>query len=177
MKVAVKLQPSSRCQTRSFLCRRPLASESALRQGVSLKWILSQLSAMQRPAAPLVLMSYLSKIGTSDAIDLAESVEALVLDFGISKLGRAMANYDPLELDRLNEKYLHRMSYAEAIKKIKQEEAKNRNEEPVSVGSKLRTQEKVGRVWFAPYIDSEGNQHSEKTIFVVDEEAKWVGQK
>ncbi len=63
------------------------------------------------------------------------------------------------------------------LKKIKQEEAKNRNEEPVSVGSKLRTQEKVGRVWFAPYIDSEGNQHSEKTIFVVDEEAKWVGQK
>lgn len=43
--------------------------------------------------------------------------------------------------------------------------------------SKLRTKEKVGKIWFAPHIDSDGNQHSEKTIFVVDEEAKWVGQK
>jgi len=63
------------------------------------------------------------------------------------------------------------------LKKIKQEESKNRIEEPVAQGSKLRTQEKIGRVWFAPYIDSEGNQHSEKTIFVVDEEAKWAGQR
>ena len=43
--------------------------------------------------------------------------------------------------------------------------------------SKLRTREKVGKVWFAPHIDSDGNQHSEKTIFVVDEEAKWAGQR
>ncbi|MFZ4540999.1 MAG: glutamate--tRNA ligase [Rickettsiales bacterium] len=63
---------------------------------------------------PLVLMSYLSKIGTSDSIDLAESMEALVSSFAISKLGRAMANYDPNELDRLQEKYLHKMSYEEA---------------------------------------------------------------
>lgn len=42
---------------------------------------------------------------------------------------------------------------------------------------KLRTKEKVGKIWFAPYIDSDGNQHSEKTIYVVDEEAKWVGQR
>jgi type IV conjugative transfer system lipoprotein TraV len=41
----------------------------------------------------------------------------------------------------------------------------------------LRTEEKVGKIWFAPYIDSEGYQHSEKVILVVDEEAKWVGQK
>lgn len=62
---------------------------------------------------PLVLMSYLSKIGTSDAIDLAESVDALVLDFNISKLGRAMANYDPLELERLNQKLLHQLPFTE----------------------------------------------------------------
>lgn len=38
------------------------ASESALHQGVSLKWILAELGAMQRPAAPLVLMSYLNPL-------------------------------------------------------------------------------------------------------------------
>ncbi|MFN8972654.1 MAG: glutamate--tRNA ligase [Alphaproteobacteria bacterium] len=63
---------------------------------------------------PLVLASYLAKIGTSDAIELAGSMDELVQQFGIEKLGRAMANYDPEELARLNQKYLHHMSYAEA---------------------------------------------------------------
>lgn len=38
------------------------SSQEALRQGVSLKWILAELSAMRRPAAPLVLMSYLNPL-------------------------------------------------------------------------------------------------------------------
>ena len=42
---------------------------------------------------------------------------------------------------------------------------------------KLRTPEKIGRIWFAPYIDAEGNQHSEYVILVVDEESKWFIQK
>ena len=60
---------------------------------------------------PLVLLSYLAKIGTSDAIELADSVEALIASFSISKLGRAMANYDPQELERLNQKLLHQLPY------------------------------------------------------------------
>lgn len=62
---------------------------------------------------PLALLSYLAKIGTSDAIDLAESHEALVAGFAISKLGRAMANYDPAELERLNQKMLHHLPFAQ----------------------------------------------------------------
>jgi len=42
---------------------------------------------------------------------------------------------------------------------------------------RLRTQEKIGKVWFAPHIDSDSNQHSEKVVYVVDEESRWVGQK
>ena len=38
------------------------SSQAALKQGVSLKWILSELGSMQRPAAPLVLMSYLNPL-------------------------------------------------------------------------------------------------------------------
>lgn len=38
------------------------ASESALKQGVSLKWILGELRQMARPPAPLVLMSYLNPL-------------------------------------------------------------------------------------------------------------------
>ncbi len=38
------------------------SSQAALKQGVSLRWILSELRSMQRPAAPLVLMSYLNPL-------------------------------------------------------------------------------------------------------------------
>ena len=38
------------------------SSEAALKQGVSLRWILGELAAMQRPTAPLVLMSYLNPL-------------------------------------------------------------------------------------------------------------------
>jgi len=38
------------------------SSESALKQGVSLRWILAELTAMPRVAAPLVLMSYLNPL-------------------------------------------------------------------------------------------------------------------
>lgn len=38
------------------------SSQAALRQGVTLRWILTELAAMPRPSAPLVLMSYLNPL-------------------------------------------------------------------------------------------------------------------
>ena len=63
---------------------------------------------------PLALTSYLAKIGTSDAIELAPSLQQLSSQFAIEKLGRAMANYDPLELTRLNQKMLHQLRFDDA---------------------------------------------------------------
>jgi type IV conjugative transfer system lipoprotein TraV len=63
------------------------------------------------------------------------------------------------------------------LKKLQATEDKNLIPESVPQNSKFRTQEKLGRVWFAPYIDSEGNQHSESVVHVIDEESKWVLQK
>ncbi|MEO7774065.1 MAG: tryptophan synthase subunit alpha [Steroidobacteraceae bacterium] len=48
------------------------SSEVALKQGVSLRWILSELTAMPRMKAPLVLMSYLNPL-------LAYGLDALAL--------------------------------------------------------------------------------------------------
>jgi tryptophan synthase alpha chain len=48
------------------------SSREALRQGVSLRWLLEELTAMPRPKAPLVLMSYLNPL----------------LAFGFEKLAR-----------------------------------------------------------------------------------------
>ncbi len=62
---------------------------------------------------PMVINSYLAKIGTSDAIELFEEMEALIDSFDIAKFGRAMASYDPEEIARLNEKLIHTLSFAE----------------------------------------------------------------
>lgn len=56
---------------------------------------------------PLAIASYLAKIGTSDSVELAESLDALAEGFGFSKMGRAAAQYDEEELSRLNIKLLH----------------------------------------------------------------------
>jgi tryptophan synthase alpha chain len=51
------------------------SSREALRQGFSLRWLLDELAAMERPRAPLILMSYLNPL----------------LAFGFDKLASAAA--------------------------------------------------------------------------------------
>jgi tryptophan synthase alpha chain len=51
------------------------SSREALRQGFSLRWLLDELAAMERPKAPLILMSYLNPL----------------LAFGFDKLASAAA--------------------------------------------------------------------------------------
>lgn len=61
------------------------------------------------------------------------------------------------------------------LKKLQQERGQEGGLEVApQAESKLRTPERVGKIWFAPHIDSDGNQHSESVIYVVDEEPKWV---
>jgi tryptophan synthase alpha chain len=47
------------------------SSREALRQGFSLRWLLAELTAMPRPKAPLVLMSYLNPLLAFGFADLA----------------------------------------------------------------------------------------------------------
>jgi glutamyl-tRNA synthetase len=63
---------------------------------------------------PLAVLSHIAKLGTSEAIEVAPSIEALVEAFGLEKLGRAPARYDTADLQRLNAGVLHAMSYADA---------------------------------------------------------------
>ena len=64
---------------------------------------------------PLALDSYLAKTGTSDAIELRPSLDALAEEFDFAKIGRAPAHFDPKELDGLNAKLLHALPY-DAVK-------------------------------------------------------------
>jgi hypothetical protein len=37
-----------------------------------------------------------------------------------------------------------------------------------------RTKEKTERIWFAPFLDEEGNQHEESYVRIVIKKPKWV---
>ncbi len=67
----------------------------------------------EKGIAPLPVNSYLSRIGTSDAIELVESTDQLVAAFSTTKFGRAAATYEEEELIRLNMRWLHQAAYEE----------------------------------------------------------------
>lgn len=73
-------------------------------------------SLRERGIQPLPILSYLARIGSSHTIDLAVNMDELIAEFDFSHLGRAAAQYDEEELDRLNTKALHHMTVAEANK-------------------------------------------------------------
>jgi glutamyl-tRNA synthetase len=62
---------------------------------------------------PMAINSLLSKIGTSDVPEIRSSLAALAAEFDLGKFGRAPANYDEVDLLRLNHKYLATLSFAD----------------------------------------------------------------
>jgi glutamyl-tRNA synthetase len=63
---------------------------------------------------PLAVTSHLAKIGSSDPLEVAASLEALADGFDFAKIGRAPARYDAADLARLNAQILHGTDYASA---------------------------------------------------------------
>ncbi len=59
---------------------------------------------------PEAVTSYLARIGTSDAIELA-TIDALIVGFDCNKFGRSTAMFEEEELLRLNGRLLHEASY------------------------------------------------------------------
>jgi glutamyl-tRNA synthetase len=69
------------------------------------------------------LVSHLAKLGTSDAVEAAPSLEALAQAQDFAKMGRAPARYDQADLERLNAAVLQHMSYDEAKPRLEALEA------------------------------------------------------
>lgn len=63
---------------------------------------------------PIAITSHLGRIGTSDPLEVGDSIDALGASFAFSKMGRSPARYDTADLDRLNAQALHVMDYATA---------------------------------------------------------------
>ena len=80
----------------------------------------------------------------------------------------------------LSSKYIDKKAFINHIKETeKSEKGKNtqsysETQYNTSTGLKsLRTKEKVSRVVFAPFIDSNGNRHEESVVYIVDEQPNW----
>ena len=75
-------------------------------QGLSLREIRAD------EVEAMALNSYLAKLGTPDPIEERQSLNALIGDFDLARMGRGAPKYDGDELMRLNARLLHTTDYA-----------------------------------------------------------------
>lgn len=67
---------------------------------------------------PMALISYLSKIGTSDPIQPFYDMESVIQSFDINKFARATSKFSMDQLHLLNKKIVHELSFEQAIEYI-----------------------------------------------------------
>ena len=79
---------------------------------------LSMMELRQQGIEPMAVASLLAKIGTSDAVDIHNSLASLASEFSFSKIGRAPARFDEKDLTALNAKLLHETPYADVADRI-----------------------------------------------------------
>jgi glutamyl-tRNA synthetase len=63
---------------------------------------------------PLAICSHLAKLGTSDNVEIRDSLAELAEEFDFGKIGRAPARFDEADLASLNAAITHGMSFADA---------------------------------------------------------------
>jgi glutamyl-tRNA synthetase len=76
------------------------------------------LELRQQGYEPLAVISHLARIGTSDPLEPAASIEALAGDFAFDKMAHRAARWDPEDLSKVNAAILHAMPYAEAKQRL-----------------------------------------------------------
>jgi glutamyl-tRNA synthetase len=60
---------------------------------------------------PMALLSLLARIGTSQPVEAAASLDALAAGFDFAHFGRAPAHFDPHDVELLNARLLHQVDY------------------------------------------------------------------
>ena len=67
---------------------------------------------------PMALLSVLARIGTSQPVEPAASLDELAATFDFSTFGRAPAHFDPHEVELINARLLHNLTYAEIANRL-----------------------------------------------------------
>jgi len=68
---------------------------------------------------PMAISSLLSKVGTSDPIDVFKNLNQIIEDFNIEKFGKSKPKFDKIELSNLNSKFFQLMSYDDISDQLK----------------------------------------------------------
>jgi len=72
----------------------------------------------ERGIEPLAICSLLGKLGTSDNVEIRESLEQLAEEFDFDKIGRAPARFDDTDLNNLNAALTHAMTFEAAKERL-----------------------------------------------------------
>jgi glutamyl-tRNA synthetase len=67
---------------------------------------------------PMALLSLLARIGTSQPVEAAASLDDLAATFDFAHFGRAPAHFDPQDVELLNAKLLHQLEFAEVADRL-----------------------------------------------------------
>ncbi|MEO1304502.1 MAG: glutamate--tRNA ligase [Pseudomonadota bacterium] len=67
---------------------------------------------------PLAICSLLAKLGTSDNVEIRDSLDRLAEEFAFSKIGRAPARFDEADLKSLNAALTHAMPFEDAKSRL-----------------------------------------------------------
>jgi glutamyl-tRNA synthetase len=96
----------------------------------------------------MTINSFLSKIGTSDPIVPTHVMSEIVQSFDITKFGKSPSNYDQKELEQLNLKIIHHMSYRQVKERLAQQNLDGLNENFWdAVKSNISTVQEVSLWW------------------------------
>jgi glutamyl-tRNA synthetase len=75
-------------------------------------------SLREKGIEPMAILSFLAKIGTSDAVEIRNSLSELIAEFSLHKFSKATAFYDEQELSRLSTKFIHQADFASVNKQL-----------------------------------------------------------
>ncbi len=67
---------------------------------------------------PMAMLSVLARIGTSQPVEPATSLDALATGFDFAHFGRAPAHFDPHEVELLNARLLHTLPYGDVADRL-----------------------------------------------------------
>ena len=79
---------------------------------------LGMATLRERGIEPLAICSLLAKLGTSDNVEIRESLDQLAAEFDFAKIGRSPARFDEADLYNLNASLTHTMPFEVAQERL-----------------------------------------------------------
>ena len=79
---------------------------------------LGMAALRERGIEPLAICSLLAKLGTSDNVEIRESLDQLAAEFDFAKIGRSPARFDEADLYNLNASLTHTMPFEVARERL-----------------------------------------------------------